>query len=241
MEAFRNSLAADFKTNSFKRGGSTISMQLVKNVYLNRQKNLARKIEEILIVWLIENTHLSDKQRMFEVYLNLIEWGRNIYGIGEASRYYFNKAPSQLSLGESIFLANIVPRPKSSLYFFESDGSLRASLKDYFNFIGGVMARRGLTAPDSSGSYGFYNVRLKESLRTQIAPLDSLATDKLIIDEDIDDQRKILLDILSKKPKLDTINIRDLKNLKLIPRDTIKTPAQIRQQRREDRRIERNK
>ncbi|HCN84201.1 MAG TPA: penicillin-binding protein, partial [Sphingobacteriaceae bacterium] len=236
MEAFRGSIAADFKAKYFKRGGSTISMQLIKNVYLNREKTIARKIEEIMIVWLIENTNISRKERMFEVYLNLIEWGRNVYGIGEASRYYFNKHPSQLSLGESIFLANIVPRPKSSLYFFEPDGSLRYALKDYFNFIGGVMARRGLTTADTAGSYGFYDVRLKESLRTEITPLDFIATDRLLLDDDMTEERDILKEILGKKQKPDTINVRDLKNLKVIPKDTVKSPADLRKERREDRR-----
>ena len=114
-ESIRQSIATNFKTKSFKRGGSTISMQLVKNIYLNRNKTLARKFEEILIVWLIENQKLTTKNRMFEVYLNIIEWGKNVYGIGEAARYYFEKSPADLTVGESIYLASIVPKPKSSL------------------------------------------------------------------------------------------------------------------------------
>ena len=70
----------------------------------------------MIIVWLIENNRLSSKQRMYEVYLNIIEWAPNVYGIGEASRFYFNKLPSQLNLGESIFLASIVPKPKKFKY-----------------------------------------------------------------------------------------------------------------------------
>ena len=181
-ESIRQSIATNFKAKSFKRGGSTISMQLVKNVYLNRQKTLARKIEEILIVWLIENQKLSSKTRMYEVYLNIIEWGRNVYGIGEAANYYFGKQPSQLSLGEAIYLANIVPKPKSSLYAWQADGSLKPYLIKYFNFIGGVMARRGLATNDSS-SYGYYGVRLKESLRQQINPADAFP-DSLAEEED---------------------------------------------------------
>ncbi len=172
-ESIRQSIATNFKAKSFKRGGSTISMQLVKNVYLNRQKTIARKIEEILIVWLIENQHLTSKNRMFEVYLNIIEWGRNVYGIGEASNYYFGKHPSQLSLGEAIYLASIVPKPKSSLYAWQSDGSLKPYLRGYFNLIGRLMAKRGYTQPDSS-AYGFYGVRLRENLRLQIAPADTI-------------------------------------------------------------------
>lgn len=79
-------------------------MQLVKNVFLSRHKTLARKFEEMLIVWLIENNRLSSKQRMFEVYLNIIEWGPMVYGANEAARFYFNKDVSDLTVNESIFL-----------------------------------------------------------------------------------------------------------------------------------------
>ena len=177
-EAIRKSIATNFKQKAFKRGASTISMQLVKNVYLNRQKTLARKLEEMLMVWLIENNRLSSKSRMLEVYLNVIEWGNNVYGIGEASRYYFEKTPAELNLGESIYLASIVPRPKSSLYFFEYQGNLRSSMVGYFNTIGGLMAKRGFTPTDSTG-YGFYGVRLKQSLRSLLTPPDSILTDSL--------------------------------------------------------------
>lgn len=70
----------DIKERRFARGGSTLSMQLVKNVFLSRNKTIARKLEEMLIVWLIESNHLTSKERMFEVYLNIAEWGPMIYG-----------------------------------------------------------------------------------------------------------------------------------------------------------------
>ena len=188
LESFRKSIITNLQEKAFKRGGSTISMQLVKNVYLSRQKTVARKIEEILIVWIIENTRLASKERMFEVYLNLIEWGKNVYGIGEASQFYFNKQPANLDLGESIFLASIVPRPKNGLYFFEGDGSLRTGLRGYFKLIGNLMAKRGYAVRDTN-AYGFYSVRLKESLRrgTVVDTLpqpDSLATDEPFIAPD---------------------------------------------------------
>lgn len=174
-ESIRKSIAVNFKEKRFKRGGSTISMQLVKNVFLSRKKTLVRKAEETLIVWLIENNRLASKARMLEVYFNIIEMGNNVYGIGEASHYYFGKSPSELSQGEGIFLANIVPKPKAALYKFMSDGSLKPYLMPYFKFIGGIMARRGLTTPDST-DYGFYDVRLKESMRQYLLP-DSVKID----------------------------------------------------------------
>ncbi|RCH54897.1 penicillin-binding protein [Mucilaginibacter hurinus] len=177
-ESIRKSIITDFKEKKFVRGGSTISMQLVKNVFLSRNKTLSRKIEEILIVWLIENNRLISKNRMLEVYFNIIEWGPNVYGVAEAARFYFGKRPSQLSLGESIYLASIVPQPKAGLYAFEGDGTLRRRLHGYFNLIGRLMAKKGLVAPDSS-AYGFYNVRLREGLRRG-TPVDTVVADSLL-------------------------------------------------------------
>ncbi|MBD1393531.1 transglycosylase domain-containing protein [Mucilaginibacter glaciei] len=178
-ESIRKSIITDIKDHKFKRGGSTISMQLVKNAFLSRNKTLSRKIEEILIVWMIENNRIMSKNRMLEVYFNIIEWGRGIYGIAEASHYYFGKSPSELTIGESIFLASIVPNPKAGLYHFQPDGTLRPGLHGYFNLIGRLMAGKGLTPRDTS-AYGFYGVRLKESLRRTIAPVDTAVADSLI-------------------------------------------------------------
>ncbi|MFC3198464.1 transglycosylase domain-containing protein [Parapedobacter deserti] len=174
-EAIRSSIAINYKEKAFKRGGSTISMQLVKNAFLNRNKTMVRKLEEILIVWLMESTRAVSKERMLEVYLNIIEWGHNVYGIGEAARYYFSKHPSQLTVGESIYLASIVPRPKTGLYSFNHEGRLKPYMTPYFNYIGNIMARRGLVQADSSGSYGFYTVSLREALRpARPATIDTL-------------------------------------------------------------------
>jgi hypothetical protein len=185
-ESIRKSLATDFKDKKFKRGGSTISMQLVKNTFLSREKTLSRKIEEILIVWMIENNRIMSKNRMLEVYFNIIEWGRNVYGIGEASRYYFGKAPSELTIGESIYLASIVPHPKTGLYSFMPDGSLRPGLAGYFNLIGNLMAGHGKAQRDSS-NYGFYDVRLKESMRREVAPVSTTVADSLMKQNDDDE------------------------------------------------------
>ena len=103
-ESFRESLVENIKARRFVRGGSTISMQLVKNIFLSREKNITRKLQEALIVWLIEHNRICSKERMFEIYLNVIEWGPGVYGIKQASQFYFDKQPSQLTLAESIFL-----------------------------------------------------------------------------------------------------------------------------------------
>ena len=142
-EAFRQSIAANIKAKKFVRGGSTISMQLVKNVFLTRKKTIARKAEEALIVWLIENNNLVSKTRMYEVYLNIIEWGPNVYGIKDASRFFYGKQPSELTLGESIFLASIIPKPKAYKTSFDAHGNLKPRVAWYFRLISGIMLRRG--------------------------------------------------------------------------------------------------
>jgi membrane peptidoglycan carboxypeptidase len=93
-------------------------------------------------VWIIENERLVPKQRMYEVYLNIIEWGPGIYGITRAAQYYFNKRPSELTLNESIYLASIVPRPKWFKYTFESNGRPRAFFEAYFNRMKELMVRK---------------------------------------------------------------------------------------------------
>jgi len=144
IESIQEALATDINKRKFVRGGSTISMQLAKNVFLNRHKTLARKFEEILIVWLIENNRLSSKERMFEVYLNIIEWGPGIYGINEAARFYFDKDPRDLSVNESIFLASIIPSPKRALHSFTNDLQLKPEMEGYYRLIAQRLRVKGL-------------------------------------------------------------------------------------------------
>lgn len=143
-DALREALIYDLQVKRFARGGSTITMQLAKNVFLNRNKNFARKLEEALIVWLIETERLTSKQRMYEVYLNIAEWGPLIYGIQEASAYYFKKRPSQLSTEESIFLASIIPKPKRFRSSFADGGQLKNNMEGYYKLIAGRLAKKGL-------------------------------------------------------------------------------------------------
>ncbi len=147
-DAFRKSIATNFKAGRFERGGSTISMQLVKNVFLTRKKTIARKAEEALIVWLIESNRLVSKPRMFEVYLNIIELGPGIYGIGEAAYFYFAKKPSELDLAESIFLAHLLPHPKWYRSSFDEQGQLKTNLTDYYRVMSNFMLKKNLISQE---------------------------------------------------------------------------------------------
>jgi monofunctional biosynthetic peptidoglycan transglycosylase len=94
---------------SFKRGASTISQQLTKNLYLSEDRNLFRKGREAAITYFLEK-NLS-KKRILEIYLNVIEWGDGIYGAEAASRNYFRKSASNLSPAEAAYLAAMIPSP----------------------------------------------------------------------------------------------------------------------------------
>ena len=171
-ESFRESIIQNYKEKRFARGGSTISMQLVKNVFLTHNKTVSRKAEEAVIVYLIENLQLVSKERMLEVYLNAIEWGPNIYGIGEASHFYFNKRPSELNLQESMFLAAIIPNPKSFRYQFDKTGHVKNYLEDFFKLLGTRMASHGwLTEADADNLKT--DVRLSGPALQFIIPVDT--------------------------------------------------------------------
>jgi monofunctional biosynthetic peptidoglycan transglycosylase len=108
-EAIRESIEADLKKKKFVRGGSTITQQLAKNLYLSPSKNPFRKLKEILMALFMEK--MLTKQRILELYLNVIEWGNGIYGAEAASQFYFHKSSKALSNEEAAFLSAIVPNP----------------------------------------------------------------------------------------------------------------------------------
>jgi membrane peptidoglycan carboxypeptidase len=149
-EAFKQSIVKNIRTRKFSRGGSTISMQLIKNAFLTREKTLSRKLEEILLVYILENNRIVSKERMLEVYFNIIEWGPNVYGIGEAAEFYFQKMPSELSLNECLYLANIIPSPKKFMYQFNSEGNLKPFANSRDKQLKNIMMRRGLIVPEDT-------------------------------------------------------------------------------------------
>ena len=110
VREFRSALIKDLKEGYFKYGASSITMQLVKNLFLYRQKTMARKLQELVLTWYIES--VLSKERMLELYVNIIEFGPGIYGIGPAARHYFGKAARDLNPVESAFFSSILPNPK---------------------------------------------------------------------------------------------------------------------------------
>ena len=181
-EAFKQSILKNIRTKKFSRGASTISMQLIKNVFLTREKTLSRKLEEILLVYILENNRIVSKERMLEVYFNIIEWGPNIYGIGEASQFYFQKSPSDLNVDECLYLASIIPKPRKFMYQFNDQGNLKDYALQNQKFLKNLMFRRGLLVPeDTLGQLPVYisgNARSLLRIKapdSTVVPVDSLS------------------------------------------------------------------
>ncbi|MEO8255581.1 MAG: transglycosylase domain-containing protein [Flavobacterium sp.] len=186
-EAFKQSIVKNIKTKKFSRGASTISMQLIKNVFLTREKTLSRKLEEILLVYILENNRIVSKERMLEVYFNIIEWGPNVYGIGEASHFYFQKNPADLTFNECLYLARIIPSPKKFMYQFNDQGNLRASAATQVSFLTNLMIRRGVLTIDDT-IFKHQPTILTGPARSylHIKAKDTVAIDSLKIDDEFD-------------------------------------------------------
>ena len=183
-EAFKQSILKNIRTKKFSRGASTISMQLVKNVFLTREKTVSRKLEEILLVYILESNRIASKERMLEVYFNVIEWGPNVYGIGEAAHFYFQKKPIDLSLKECLFLATIVPKPKKFMWQFDNEGKLKSYAIQQQKFLSNLMLRRGLLIPgDTIGQSIALQITGNASSLLNLKVQDSIVIDSLTVDE----------------------------------------------------------
>ena len=109
-KAAREAMLHDVKKRRFARGGSTITQQMIKNVFLSREKTVTRKLREYVLA--IKAEEILTKHRILEIYLNEVEWGENIYGIEAASRYYLDKHASELTAAEAALLAGMLPNPR---------------------------------------------------------------------------------------------------------------------------------
>ncbi|MBM4343900.1 MAG: transglycosylase domain-containing protein [Deltaproteobacteria bacterium] len=113
-------IAIDLATGRFTYGGSTITQQLVKNLYLRRTKALSRKFEEMIIVWQMEKA--LGKARILEIYVNAVEFGPRVYGITRAAWEFFQKRPAELRPKEAVYLAIIKPSPRSGWGTMRANG-----------------------------------------------------------------------------------------------------------------------
>ena len=109
-EAIGEAIKTDWRKGKFVHGGSTITQQLAKNLFLTREKTLIRKVKEFVLARRMDDA--LSKSRILELYLNVVELGPMVYGVGHAAHYYFGKHPSALTVRECAFLASMLPGPK---------------------------------------------------------------------------------------------------------------------------------
>lgn len=141
-EAMQKAMEKDIKAKKFKLGGSTISQQLAKNLYLSPSKNPVRKIREAIITWRMEKA--LSKKRILELYLNVAEWGdRGVFGIEAASRNYYGKPASALGPEEAARLASVLPNPRKFNPLGDQKYVVHRS-----GLIYNIMVRRGIVVPE---------------------------------------------------------------------------------------------
>jgi hypothetical protein len=131
---FRSALQQNLQRGYFRLGASSITMQMVKNVLLSREKTLSRKLQEMFLTWYLEH-HLS-KERILEIYFNVIEFGPGIFGIGRAAHHYFGKSARELGPREAAFFSSILPNPKRRyVQFCHQSGQVDAKWDAYIKRI----------------------------------------------------------------------------------------------------------
>jgi hypothetical protein len=177
VEAMRAALAENLRRGRFVRGAGTISMQLVRNLWLGHERSLARKAQEIALTWLLENLARVPKERLLETYLNVIEWAPGVHGAGEASRFYFDKDARGLTLDEALFLTVVVPSPRLWRYRFDrGTGELRRGTRQQMHYIARAMVRKGWLDPGRlPASAEDMRVELRGEARSQLIPPDDPA------------------------------------------------------------------
>jgi monofunctional glycosyltransferase len=141
FDAMEKALEKDLEKGKFRFGGSTISQQLAKNLYLTPSKNPVRKLKEAIITWRIERA--LSKRRILELYLNVVEWGEGVFGIEAASLHYYGKPSSSLGPEEAARLAAVLPNPRR----FKATGTSRY-VERRAKIIYDIMVRRGIAVPE---------------------------------------------------------------------------------------------
>ncbi|MDP3120619.1 MAG: monofunctional biosynthetic peptidoglycan transglycosylase [Sulfuricurvum sp.] len=136
VKGMENAIERSIKKGTLA-GGSTISQQLSKNLYLSPSKNPVRKIKEAIITWRIEKT--LSKRRILEIYLNVAEWGNGIFGIEAAARHYYHKSAKNLTALEASRLAAVLPNPIK----YNPTGNQKY-VKNRSRIILNIMKRRGV-------------------------------------------------------------------------------------------------
>jgi len=188
-KAMKEALKKDIEEGKFARGGSTITQQTAKNLYLTREKTISRKMKEIFIAKALERK--LSKRRILELYLNVVEQGPMIYGVGASSRFYFGKNVSELNPAETAFLASMLPGPKVYNPYKNLSKVLRRS-----KIILKRMARGGFISASDYEAYSAFDINVK-GIENKIESASGLKI------EELPDSSEVEIDESEEKEKLD--------------------------------------
>lgn len=143
-------LRRNLQSGKVRLGASTITMQMVKNVLLSHERTLSRKLQELFLTWYVEQT--LSKQRIMDLYLNVIEFGPGIYGVTNAARHYFGKHPSELTSLEAAYLALMLPSPVRRHAHY-CNGALSQRFEEKLHYIHNLMRERGRISAAEHAAY----------------------------------------------------------------------------------------
>lgn len=147
-----DSFQTNLREGRFVRGGSTITQQVVKNVFLSNEKTLLRKGQEAVLAFRLERQ--LTKRRILEIYLNIAEFGEGVYGIGAASRLYFGKHPSVLTAKEGAFLAMLLPSPKKYSVSFRKKELTRYASASIRGILGKLLTTKRISFEEYADALG---------------------------------------------------------------------------------------
>jgi membrane peptidoglycan carboxypeptidase len=169
--AIQGAIAENLRAGAFRRGAGTITMQLARNLFLGHQRTLSRKGQEVVLAWVLEHLTGLPKDRLFEIYLNIIEWGPGVHGASEAARYYFARDPAELTLDEALFLTVLVPSPNRWRTRVDAHGALRPWARAQMAFIARKMNSRGVLAPELVPAAESLHVELQGAAAALMTPV----------------------------------------------------------------------
>ena len=178
----REAIEESIEKGKFKRGASTITQQVVKNVYLSQERSIIRKVRELWLATKIEK--VLGKKRILEIYLNIAEFGEGIFGIGNASRKYFGKHPSQLNAKEGAFLAMLLPSPKKYSISYKKKSMTRYSRKIVHSILNKLVSANILTPEQRNEEW---NRPLPFEITEESKPLPDPSQDDIRDEEEQDD------------------------------------------------------
>jgi hypothetical protein len=172
-EAIQGAMAENLRAGAFRRGAGTITMQLARNLFLGHRRTLSRKAQEVVLAWVLEHLTPLSKDRLLEIYLNIIEWGPGVHGANEAARYYFDRDAGDLSLDEALFLTVLVPSPGRWKSRVDKNGELRPWARAQMAFIARKMASRGMLPPERVPTAEQLSVHLRGPAAAQFTAADT--------------------------------------------------------------------